>query len=112
MSSPESSADDRCRVITEVAVEQAMDKCGSREAVRNQLRRIVGLEDDGMDPDCEATLSEGLDEATLSNTRATRQWVMCEAWRLVDEEDMTISSAVSKAWAEANAAGEDAGIEV
>lgn len=89
-----------------------MDKCGSEEAVRNQLKRIVGLDDDGYDPNCEEALEEGLDEATLRNTRATRQWVMCEAWRLVDEEDMTLSSATAKAWAEARAAGEKVDIEV
>lgn len=104
--------DERCRVITEVAIEKAMDKCGSEQAVRNQLKRIVGLDDMDDDVPCEAVLESGLDVATLANTRETRQWVMCRAWNLVREEDMTLSAAVSKAWAEARSAGEDEGFEV
>lgn len=103
---------DRCRVITEVAIEKAMDKCGNEEAVKEQLKRIVGLDEDGFDPNCEMALDDGLDTATLGNTRATRQWVLCRAWQLVKDDEMTLSSAVSKAWAEAKAAGEDEGIEV
>lgn len=105
------SESDRCRVITEVAVERAMDKCGNEEAVRNQLLRIVGL-DTEIDPDCDVALAEGLNEQTLESTRATRQWVMCRAWRLVQDEEKTLSTAVEKAWNEARAAGDEQGIEV
>lgn len=107
----ERSDDERCQILTEVAVEQAMEKCGSEEAVRNQLRRIIGLSED-YDPDCEAALEEGLNEETLASTRGTRQWVMCRAWDLVREEDRTLSAAVSQAWAEAQAEGEKQDIEV
>lgn len=114
MTTGESDERDRCSVITEVAIEQAMDKCGSDEAVKDQLRRIVGFgsDDHGLEKDCQATLEEGLDKATLKNTRAIRQWVFCRAWELVRSENMTLSSAASKAWAEANAAGAEMGIEV
>lgn len=108
----DAEADDRCRVITEVAIEKAMDKCGSEAAVKNQLARIVGLDDEDEHPDCPAVLASGLDVATLANTRETRQWVFCRAWTLVDEEDMTLASAVSKAWAEARKEGEEEGFEV
>ncbi len=114
MASTNSEGDDeekRCRLITEVAVEQAMEECGSEDAVREQLKRIVGLTDVD-EPDCDAVLEEGLTEKTLLSTRQTRQWVMCRAWNLVQEEDKTLSTAVSKAWTEANAAGEEQDIEV
>jgi len=104
--------EDRCRVITEVAIEKAMDKCGSEEAVRRQLMRIVGMDDSAMDPDCEAALKEGLTVETLANTRATRQWVLCRAWGLVRDEGETLSGAVSRAWSEAQKAGEEEGFEV
>jgi hypothetical protein len=102
---------ERCRVVTEVAVERAMEKCGSEEAVREQLVRLVGL-DEETDPDCEAALEEGLDGETLTSTRGTRQWVLCRAWQLVRDEEMTLSSATQKAWAEAKAEGDNQGIEV
>lgn len=108
----QASDDDRCRVITEVAIEKAMEKCGSEEAVHNQLRRLVGIDDDGVDPDCDAALERGLDVETLANTRATRQWVLCRSWELVTDEEKTISGAVQQAWAEAQAAGEEEGFEV
>lgn len=107
----QSEEDERCQVITEVAIQQAMDKCGSEEAVYNQLRRIVGLDPDD-DPDCTEMLSEGTSENTLSSTRATRQWVMCRAWEMVEEDEMSLSAAVSKAWSEAKVAGEEMDIEV
>jgi hypothetical protein len=107
----EPSEEEKCRLVTEVAVEQAMEKCGSEEAVRRQLMRIVGLSED-LDPDCEASLEEGLDEPTLQSTRATRQWVMCRAWNLVQDEDRTLSAGVSQAWAEAKAEGDKQGYEV
>ena len=107
----EPDEDEKCRLVTEVAVEQAMEKCGTEDAVRNQLRRIIGLGED-MDPDCDMALAGELGEETLQSTRSTRQWVMCKAWEYVNEDEMTLSSAVSKAWAEANARGEELGIEV
>lgn len=108
----ETDADERCRVITEVAIEKAMDKCDSEAAVKNQLARIVGLDDEDEHPDCSAVMASGLDVATLANTRETRQWVYCEAWRLVEEDEMTLASAVAKAWAEARQVGEEEGFEV
>lgn len=101
----------RCRIITEVAVEQAMEACGTEEAVRDQLQRIVGL-DGEPDPDCDAALAEGLNEETLQSIRGIRQWVMCRAWQLVQEQDKTLSAAVAKAWAEANGKGKEHDIEV
>lgn len=110
---PEEEVDEQCRVITEVAVQKAMDKCGSEQAVRKQLQRIVGLEvDDDWEDNCDQTLNKGLTMGVLKNGRRTREWVMCEAWRLVSEEEMSISAATEKAWAEARAKGEEMGIEV
>lgn len=110
--SDDEEQDDRCQVITEVAIEKAMDKCGSEQAVRNQLRRIIGMDESDDEADCEMVLQQGLDVTTLANTRATRQWVMCRAWTLVKDEEMTLSSAVARAWAEAREAGEEEGFEV
>jgi len=106
--------EDRCRVVTEVAIQEAMDACGSEEAVREQLQRIVGLNADpeGLDIDCDTALANGLDMKTLTSTRATRQWVFCRAWNMVEEEGRTLSDAVEAAWAEAQAAGVDKNIEV
>lgn len=110
--SEEVSDEDHCRVVTEVALERAMEECGSEEAVRGQLRRLVGLEGDGLDPNCEQSLEAGLDEDELRSTRGTRQWVMCRAWELVKDGEQTLSTAVSQAWAEARAKGEELGVEV
>jgi hypothetical protein len=104
--------DDRCRVITEVAIEKAMDKCGSEEAVRRQLERIVGMDADEEEVDCDVVLAQGMTEERIENTRMTREWVMCRAWEMVREEDMTLSNAVAKAWTEARAAGDEMDTEV
>lgn len=109
--SQEPDEDDKCRLVTEVALKRAVDACGSEEQVRNQVQRLVGL-DSGVDPDCDASLENGLDMATLANTRATRQWVFCRAWQLVDEEDKAMGEAVERAWREAESAGEENEIEV
>jgi hypothetical protein len=109
--SQETDEDEQCRLITEVALRRAMDECGSAEAVREQVRRVIGLDGD-LDPDCETALEEGLDMSTLANTRQTRQWVFCRAWELIDTENIALSNAVEKAWAEARAAGQENNIEV
>jgi len=108
----EEEDDDRCRVITEVAMEKAMNKCGSEEAVRNQLKRIIGMENGDENIGVEQTLADGLTVATLANTKKTREWVFSRSRKLVQEEDMTIPSAVSKAWSEARSEGEEEGFEV
>lgn len=105
--------DEKCRVVTQVAVQKAMDACGTEEAVREQLKRFVGLPGtEGVDPDCDASLDRGLDVQTLANNRATRQWVFCRAWEQVAKEDKPLAEAVEVAWAEARQAGEDKNIEV
>lgn len=104
--------DDRCRMITEVAIEEAQKRCNSEDAVRAQLERIVGMDGMSAETDCEAILDTDLGPEILDSTRRTRQWVMCRAWKLVNEDDMALASAVSQSWAEANAAGEEIGIEV
>jgi len=109
----EEQVDEQCRVITEVAVQKAMNQCGSERAVRKQLQRIVGLEvDDDWDDNCDQTLNKGLTMSVLKNGRRTREWVMCRSWQLVSEEEMSISAATERAWAEARAEGEQKGIEV
>lgn len=104
---------ERCHLITEAAMQQAMERCGSDEAVLKQLRRMVGVdEEEGTERECSGVLDRGLDMRILSNTKRLREWVMCRAWAMVEDEGMTLSAAVSKAWAEARAAGEEQGIEV
>ena len=114
--SQEASEAEKCQVITEAAVQAAMEKCGSEEAVKEQLKRIVGFHDsdgDGEpDPNCEMALAEGLNDETLESTRGTRQWVFCRAWQLVKEEEKTLSDAVSQAWAEAKAQADERGYSV
>lgn len=106
------AGDDKCRVITEVAMQKAMNKCGSEEEVKKQLRRIVGLDDGQDEEDCDAVLESGLDTRTLANTRETREWVMCRGWEIVRDDNETLSAAIERAWAEARAAGEERGFEV
>ena len=110
----EEEVDQECQVITEVAVQQAMNKCGSDEAVYNQLKRMVGLgmADEYQEPECGMVLEKGLTLDVLTNSRRVREWVVCEAWRLVKDEDLSITEATEKAWAEARAEGEKNGIEV
>lgn len=102
---------ERCRVITEVAVEQAMEKCGSEEAVREQLARMVGLEDRSL-PGCDSILDGSLDESTLESSRQVREWVFCRAWEAVEEDGKTLSTAIAKSWAEVRAAGDELDVEV
>lgn len=100
--------DDACAIATEVALEKAMERCGSEEAVRRQIGEMMGLPVDEPDPDCEAALEEGLDESTLASSRGTRQWVMCRAWQVYKDGDATLRGAIQQAWAEveeANAEG-------
>lgn len=116
-STADSQPSDRCQAVTEVAMEQAMQKameeCGSEEAVRRQICRMVGM-DDEEEPSrpCDEVLTDGLDSVTLSSMKLTREWVMCRAWQLVRNENKALSSAVSSAWAEARAKGDELGIEV
>lgn len=108
----QANEDDRCRIITETALEKAVEKCDSEEAVKRQVADLMGFASDEPDPDCEASLSEGLNEETLQDFRGVRQWVMCRAWQLIDSGEESFRGAVQRAWNEAEQAADEEGIDI
>lgn len=108
---------DKCRLLTEVAMSKAAEKCGSDEAMKEQLRMMLGMTsapDEEPDPNCEAAMKEGLTEETIRTPRGLNQWVFCRAWDLYKKKDDvdTLSEATETAWAEAHATAEEKGVEI
>lgn len=88
---------EECGLLFEIAEEKVKENC-SPEALRAHLSSFVGV-GSMEDADCEVALEEGISEDP--DPREEREWVMCRAWELVDEEDMTLRSALDQAWEEA-----------
>lgn len=101
--------DDRCTIALDALMEVAVEECGPEGGMGKNIGRLLGTEPD---PDCEAALAEGLDEATCESTQGTRQWVACRAQQLVDEDDLALSAAMEEAWDEAKTACANHGIDV
>lgn len=106
----------RCRAATEAAMDAALEECGSEEAVKEQIGRVLGspelFEENEVAPECPVVLEEGVTEDVLQNHRRTRQYVFCRAWKLVNSEDESIPAALEQSWAEVHAEADKLGIEV
>jgi len=103
---------DKCRLVTEVALEQAAAKCTGEEAMKEQLRMMLGITGEEDDPDCMAVRSEGITEEVAGHPRKMNEWVFCRAWGLFDSDDAdNLGEALDMAWGEARAATEDMEME-
>lgn len=101
-----------CRVVTEVALRKAGEKCGD-DAMKEQLRMMLGFTQDKDDPDCPAVMEDGVTEARVNSASGMNEWVFCRAWQEYQTEDVdNIGEALEKAWAEAEARAEEKGMEV
>lgn len=96
--SPSGNADDECAVAVEAAMGVALDHCTDDAALRRALGSVLGVEPD---PDCATALDEGLDEATCTDSRGLRQWVLCRAHDLLKNQRMSFQEAMEQAWNEA-----------
>lgn len=90
---------EQCQRAVDAAVDVAIENhCTTDDARKQQFSDVLGVEPDA---DCEAALKEGLDEATCSDFRGIRQYVMCLAIQLVQDEGMQFSRAMRAAWEKA-----------
>lgn len=105
MAHDEPDDEEICQMALRAAFDKGMEMCGSREAQMNQTARLFGIEPAGEpDIDCETALSEGLNAETLDSFRGLRQWVMCRAFEVAEDEDQPFDLAVQQAWEEAEEA--------
>lgn len=102
--------DDVCRTIVDVALDRAADRCGSKEAVREQIGDMFGFRADEDLPNCEMVLEDGITPDDLQTANTQRRYAMCRAWELIEEEKMGFRSAINMAWAEIRQA-EEQGVE-
>lgn len=100
---------DRCMTALEAVSDVALEHCNDAETIQQALGRLLGVEPD---PDCDAALAEGLNAETCESTLGLRQWVMCRAHQLIDEDGVAFSAALDDAWAEARDSCGDLGFDV
>lgn len=105
------SEEDQCRLVTDVALQTAVEKCGSEEDVKRQIMDFLGFADNEDEPDCDVVLSGGLDEDDLTTMTDQRRYAMCRAWQLVNDEGEPFRSALNTAWAELREAEDEYGID-
>ena len=98
----ESDMDEACEVAMQVASEKAMDACGDEDAIRAQIARMVGIrEDEEVDKAYIMSLTPGDDTPEAFSNK----WVYCRSLEILDEENVTIHTAVEQAWDEARRMG-------
>lgn len=103
---------DMCRVVTDVAVTKAVEKCGSEEAVKDVLADMFGFGDDEDKPDCNALVGDGVQPDDINTAHQQRRVAMCLAWDYVKQDDMQFRSAVNKAWAKVRELEDEYSLEV
>lgn len=69
-----------------------------REDAVEELRSRAQPGGNEPDEDCDASLSEGLNQETLDSYKGVRQWVMCKAWEYHQNNDIPFAEAVDRAW--------------
>jgi hypothetical protein len=103
---------DKCRLVTEVALEQAAEKCAGDEAMKEQLRMMLGITGEEDDPDCASVRADGVTESVAGDPRRMNEWVFCRAWRLYETDDAgNLGEALDMAWGEARAKTANIGTE-
>lgn len=106
--SEESDEADACRMVTDVAINAAIERCGSDEAVQMQLMDLFGFADDEPMPDVESVLRDGLPEDQAANPRKQREYALCRSWEMIQsDEDISLRSAMNRAWMEVREAEGD-----
>lgn len=101
---------EQCQRAINAALDVAFENhCTTADSRKQQFSEVMGVEPD---VDCEAALAEGLDQQTCSDFRGVRQWIMCKAIRLVSEEGVRFSTAMSRAWNEAKSECKAQGVDV
>jgi len=102
-----SNPGDKCstaltNALSQSALEHAEEACGSKDAVLHFIAQSLGIPEEEMpeepDANCSQALAEGLDESTCGSFRGSRQWVMCQAWKHIKEDDIGLSKAMHRAW--------------
>lgn len=90
---------DQCRRAADVVLDVALGQC-SADAAEDVIARLVGLDDD-----VEASIANAPDEleqADCLDIQRVRAWVAKRAINLIDTQEEAVTSAVTRAWAEAN----------
>lgn len=104
---------DECRVLTEVALRKASEKCAGDDAMKEQLRMMLGYIKGDDDPDCSTVLNREFTEEFANSASKVNQWVFCYAWNEFKNGDSdNLGGALEAAWAEARARAEENGVEI
>ena len=92
----------RCSVAVDVALNVILAECGNdKNLVVKELGELLGVDVKDMNPvseHCKRVFDVGLTENTCRDFRFIRAWVMCEAWRLLEEENLSFRNAIRTAW--------------
>lgn len=96
-----------CQVAMEAAMDKVIEVCegeDARDEAMKEAGTMLGL-DTEPDMDCDASLTEGLDDATCQDFVGVRQWVMCRVFNspnggepLLDKHDGSFQPAIEEAW--------------
>jgi hypothetical protein len=100
----EADDSDECRLVTEIALEKAMDRCEGTEAVKDQIRAMLGLPTgEAFDTDCQALLEAEVEELDMDDRLQLNRWVFCRTFAIYNEaEQASVADSLERAWAEAN----------
>lgn len=101
-----------CTVATEIALEMAMEKCGSKSKMMEEVSALLGLDYKDIDA-CDIVLEDGLTKDECTDLRKVRQWVMCRAFELLElDETNSFSMAMKMAWKDAKDICADQGVVI
>lgn len=93
--------DKRCKIALDVALNVLMKECGDKNTLTRTIAEVLGLNPDDINPvseHCMRVFEIGLNKETCSDFRFIRSWVMCEAWKLIDEKKLMFGQAIRTAW--------------
>ncbi len=96
---------DICLIALDEALNVVYEKCGRERAIK-EIAKLIGLNDEEVKQinptvHCKEVLDKGLNENVCKSFRGIRSWVMCRAFQLIEEEELSFSGALKKAWSEA-----------
>ena len=101
------SDEDKCRIAWEITFDQAMSICGwekiGKEEVFKSMGNILGMtekEANDISEKCSDVLERKITEEFCYDFKETRQWVMCNTWKLMNEKRIKFSDAMKQSWEE------------